>query len=306
MRPARIIATVAFATAVAVTGCSAHSTATDPSQPSAAAASPAAPTTRPTSGGGPAAPPSTASPSGGRPVTGRCDASSLAGSVQGTEGAAGTIWTTIRLRNASARTCTVKGIPGVRLLGAQGQPVTAPSQPGGPVGSLVVLRPGQAARFTFSEPNACERFVTGSRLLVTLPEGRGSLVVPLGGQTRFGTCASVGVRTLAASTAQPPPVPIAPLADRISDPQVAADRLVAAWLGGDRAAARKLTTTQAVTDRLFGQSPPAHRPPAQPCRLVDPGRFLCSYPLTAPNELSVWVKGGASAGYGVSGVEFVD
>jgi len=29
-------------------------------------------------------------------------------------------------------------------------------------------------------------------------------------------------------------------------------------------------------------------------------------PLTAPNELSVWVKGGASAGYGVSGVEFVD
>ena len=75
--------------------------------------------------------------------------------------------------------------------------------------------------------------------------------------------------------------------------------------GGDRAAARKVAT-QAVTDRLFGQSPPAHKPAAQPCRLVDLGVFLCSYPLTAPNELSVWVKGGASAGYGVSGVEFVD
>ena len=303
MRPARIIATVAFAAAVAVAGCSAHSTATDPSQPSAAAP-PAAPTTRPASGGGPAAPPSTASPSGGRPVTGRCDASALAGSVQGTEGAAGTIWTTIRLRNASSRTCTVKGIAGVRLLGGQGQPVTAPSQPGGPVGSLVVLRPGQAAGFVFSEPNACDRFATGSRLLVTLPQGQGSLVVPLGGQTRFGTCSSVRVRTLEASTTPTPPT--SSFADRISDPQVAADRLVAAWLGGDRAAARKLTTTQAVTDLLFGQSPPAHRPAAQPCRLVDPGLFLCSYPLTAPNELSVWVTGGASVGYGVNGVEFVD
>ena len=281
MRPARIIATVAFATAVAVTGCSAHSTATDPSQPSAAAAPPAAPTTRPTSGGGPAAPPSTASPSGGRPVTGRCDASSLAGSVQGTEGAAGTIWTTVRLRNASARTCTVKGIPGVRLLGPQGQPVTAPSLPGGPAGSLVVLRPGQAARFTFSEPNACDGFATGSRLLVTLPQGRGSLSVPLGGATRFGTCASVRVRTLQAATTPNPPS--SPLADRISDPQVAADRLVAAWLGGDRAAARKVAT-QAVTDRLFGQSPPAHKPAAQPCRLVDLGVFLCSYPSPHPTS----------------------
>jgi hypothetical protein len=303
MRPARIIATVAFAAAVAVTGCSAHSTATDSSHAPAAAAPPSAPTTGPASGGGPAAPPSTASPSGGRPVTGPCDASALAGSVQGTEGAAGTIWTTVRLRNASARTCTVKGIPGVRLLGPQGQPVTAPSLPGGPAGSLVVLRPGQAARFTFSEPNACDGFATGSRLLVTLPQGRGSLSVPLGGATRFGTCASVRVRTLQAATT--PNQPSSPLADRISDPQVAADRLVAAWLGGDRAAARKVAT-QAVTDRLFGQSPPAHKPAAQPCRLVDLGVFLCSYPLTAPNELSVWVKGGASAGYGVSGVEFVD
>jgi Protein of unknown function (DUF4232) len=303
MRPARIIATVAFAAAVAVTGCSAHSTATDSSHAPAAAAPPSAPTTGPASGGGPATPPSTASPSGGRPVTGPCDASALAGSVQGTEGAAGTIWTTVRLRNASARTCTVKGTPGVRLLGPQGQPVTAPSLPGGPAGSLVVLRPGQAARFTFSEPNACDGFATGSRLLVTLPQGRGSLIVPLGGATRFGTCASVRVRTLQAATT--PNQPSSPLADRISDPQVAADRLVAAWLGGDRAAARKVAT-RAVTDRLFGQSPPAHKPAAQPCRLVELGVFLCSYPLTAPNELSVWVKGGASAGYGVSGVEFVD
>jgi hypothetical protein len=185
----------------------------------------------------------------------------------------------VRLRNASARTCTVKGIPGVRLLGPQGQPVTAPSLPGGPVGSPVVLRPGQAAGVAFSEPNACDAFVTGSRLLVTLPEGRGSLVMGLGAQTRFGTCSSVRVRTLQAATS---PTPTAsPLDDRISDPQVAADR-------------------------LFGETPPAARPQAPPCRLVDLGLFLCSYPLAAPNELTVRVRGGASAGYGVSGIEFVD
>ena len=86
---------------------------------------------------------------------------------------------------------------------------------------------------------------------------------------------------------------------------MAADRLVAAWLDRDRAAARKLTS-QTVTERLFGQVPPAHRPVAQPCRLVDLGLFLCSYPLAEPTELSVWVRGGASAGYGVSGIEFVD
>jgi len=278
-----------FAAAVAVTGCSAHPTASDPSP-------------APGSGGTPA-PPATRPPSGSRPVTGRCDASALAGSVQGTEGTAGHIWYTVGLRNASARTCTVKGIPGVRLLGPQGQPVTAPSLPGGPVGSPVVLRPGRTAYFVFSEPNACDRFVAGSRLLVTLPQGRGSLIVGLGGQTRFGACASVQVRTLEASTT---PTPAArPLADRISDPQVAADRLVAAWMGGDRAAARKLTT-QAVTDRLFDETPPADSPQAEPCRLVDLGLFLCSYPLAAPNELSVWVRGGASVGYGVSGIEFVD
>jgi hypothetical protein len=165
----------------------------------------------------------------------------------------------------------------------------------------VVLRPGQAARFVFSEPNACDRFVMGSRLLVTLPRGQRSLVVDLGGATRFGTCGSVGVQALQATTA----TTTTPDFDRISDPQLAADRLVAAWVGGDRVTASKLTSP-AVTQRLFSESPPTQRPLALPCRLVDLGQYLCSYPLAQPNELSIWVKGGASAGYGVSSVEFVD
>jgi Protein of unknown function (DUF4232) len=193
----------------------------------------------------------------------------------------------------------------VRLLGAQGQPVTAPSQPGGPGGSLVVLRPGQAARFSFNEPNACDSFGAGSRLRVTLPASQGSLIVPLSAATRFGTCARVGVQALEASTA--PTTPTTPRFDRISDPQMVADRLVAAWLGGDRAAAGKLTTSPAVTDRLFSESPPAERPAVLPCRLVaDRAVFVCSYPVAERAELSLFVEGGASAGYSVSGVEFGD
>jgi hypothetical protein len=308
MRPARIIATVIFAAAIAITGCSVHSTATHPSPapqpPGTAPPLNPVPTTKPPPGPDLETPPSTNDPSGDRPASGRCAASALRGSVQGTEGAAGTIWTTIQLRNTSARTCTVKGIPEVRLLGSQGQPVTAPSAPDRrQAGSLVVLRPGQAAHFVFTEPNACDTTVAGSRLRVTLPSGQGSVVVPLGTQTRFGTCASVGVQALEASTA--PTTPTRPRFDRISDPQVAADRLVAAWLGGDRAAAGKLTS-QAVTEQLFGESPPAHRPVALPCRLADLGLYVCSYPLAEHAELSVFVVGGASVGYGVRGVEFGD
>ena len=303
MRPARIIAAVALAAAVAATG---SYLAVSTTHPSAAAQPPATgppvsstPTGTPQPGPGPDLPPSTINPSGGQPAPGRCAASALRGSVQASDGAAGTIYTTIGLRNLSARTCTVKGIPQVRLLNDQGQPVTAPSVPGGPAGSLVVLRPGGVARFTFSRPNACDRTVAGSRLRVTLPQGQGSLVVDLGGDTQFGTCARVGVRALEAATTSPG-------GGRISDPQVAADRLVAAWVGGDRAAARNLAGL-AVTDRLFSESPPAHAPAALPCRLVpDPATYVCSYPLAPHAELSVFVEGGASAGYSVSGVEFGD
>jgi hypothetical protein len=34
--------------------------------------------------------------------------------------------------------------------------------------------------------------------------------------------------------------------------------------------------------------------------------FVCSYPFAAHAELTVVVEGGASAGYGVTGIEFGD
>ena len=70
-------------------------------------------------------------------------------------------------------------------------------------------------------------------------------------------------------------------------------------------AARRLASA-AVTDRLFSESPPAQTPAALPCRLADPAVFVCSYPIAVRAELTIVVEGGASAGYGVSGIEFGD
>ena len=123
MRPVRLVTAVIVAGAIAIAGCSARSTPADPASPPQppATASPLGPVaTKPPSGAGPDTPPSTRGPSG-QPATGRCAASALRGSVQGSDGAAGHIWYRIQLVNASTRTCTLKGIPEVRLLGAQGQ-----------------------------------------------------------------------------------------------------------------------------------------------------------------------------------------
>jgi hypothetical protein len=96
-----------------------------------------------------------------------------------------------------------------------------------------------------------------------------------------------------------------PLANRISDPKVAADRLVAAWVAADRAAAANVAT-KAVVARLFSADRSGEDPKPGSCRLVKPAQFICSYPLSADTDLSLVVEGGASAGYLVTGFEFAD
>ena len=193
MRPARTIAAVILA-AVAVTGCAGHTSAAHPAAtPPSSTASPQTPAPTTTT------PPTTSGSSAGQPA-GRCQATALRGSVTGTEGAAGTIWTTVRLRNVSGRTCTVAGFAQVRLLGADGAPVTAPSVPDGPGGPRIALRPGQAVTFPYGEPNVCDSTVAGSRIRVTLPDGRGSVIVGLGAEARYGTCAPVHVQAMRRAT----------------------------------------------------------------------------------------------------------
>jgi hypothetical protein len=94
--------------------------------------------------------------------------------------------------------------------------------------------------------------------------------------------------------------------DRISDPQVAADRLVHAWMRHDSAAAGQLIRDEAPIEMLFSARAPTTAPEAIPCRLFSLGRFACSYTLAPHAQLTIIVAGGASAGYEVTGLEFGD
>jgi hypothetical protein len=104
---------------------------------------------------------------------------------------------TIELRNISTSTCALRAVPGVRLLGAQGQPVTPPSLAFDPAGGrlrLVTVRPGGAVRFAFGASDVCDATVAGARIRLTVAPGMPSLVVPLG--ERLETCRAVQVQRL--------------------------------------------------------------------------------------------------------------
>jgi hypothetical protein len=94
--------------------------------------------------------------------------------------------------------------------------------------------------------------------------------------------------------------------ERITDPQVAADRLVQAWMRHDSAAAGQLTRDESPIEVLFSHRAPTTAPKAIPCRLLSPGRFACPYTLAPQAQLTIIVEGGASAGYEVTGLEFGD
>jgi hypothetical protein len=198
MPTTRRLPAVLFLAALLLSAC-ARGQAAGPTA-TAAPATTIAPTATTQTSGEPKVPPSTGPPvDGDRPGIGCCAASALRGSNPSSDGAAGTIYFTIQLRNISARTCTVKGSPGVRLLDAQGQPLFA-AAPARPDGVLVTLRPGRAARLVVVSQHVCDSFVvTGSRIRVTLPRGQGSLVVPLG--ENLDTCRGLSAQPLEPATA---------------------------------------------------------------------------------------------------------
>jgi len=136
------------------------------------------------------------------------------------------------------------------------------------------------------------RYLNGSWRSVS--EGTGlSCSDPDVSRALLRACTALGYRT----TAQ---------LDRVSDPQVAADRLVQAWMRHDSAAAGQLTRDESPIEVLFSHRAPTTAPKAIPCRLLSPGRFACSYTLAPHAQLTIVVAGGASAGYEVTGLEFGD
>lgn len=106
----------------------------------------------------------------------RCATANLAGSIAGSSGAAGTIETTVALRNATTVPCTLGGYPGLQLIGS-----------GGTALPTTVVRRGSYS-FTAMPPTT-----------VTLGGGESAYFnigysdVPVGGETSCPTSATLEV-----------------------------------------------------------------------------------------------------------------
>lgn len=100
----------------------------------------------PTDGAPDSAPPSVVGDSTPQPA-GACSAPALTIAEAGREGAAGSVFVTLRLTNTSGTPCTVTGYPTLELLDDQGLPLaTSNIKDGGP-GETVTLAQGGAASF---------------------------------------------------------------------------------------------------------------------------------------------------------------
>ncbi|WP_422391174.1 DUF4232 domain-containing protein [Arthrobacter sp. N1] len=96
--------------------------------------------------------PSVAVPTAGGP----CTAAQLTGAVEDQlgGGAAGSVYRTLVLTNASDRECTVQGYPGVSYVDAAGTQIGAPAERDGTAAAAVTLAPGASASTTLQQTNA--------------------------------------------------------------------------------------------------------------------------------------------------------
>jgi hypothetical protein len=184
MRPAQIIAVLVFGAAVAVTGCSAHSTASDPAAAAPAATRPAAATSASTPTASrprttqPTPAPTSRPPT--RPVACRTGQLQLGSGV--TDSGMGRQWTTYAFQNRSAQACTVSGFPMVRLLDAPGRVIATVPGHDAATSPVVRLRPGGLAYFGIGQllnpaypGQPCPAAAT---LVVTPPHQDQTLTIP--------------------------------------------------------------------------------------------------------------------------------
>ncbi|WP_247827899.1 DUF4232 domain-containing protein [Arthrobacter antioxidans] len=135
---------------------SAESTAsatTPAPEPTSAASPSTAPTTAPAD----PAPSTTPSPEASTPAAaGPCTAAQLTGSVQDQPGggAAGSVYRTLVLTNASDQGCTVAGYPGVSSVDGSGNQIGAPADRDGTASVPMLLAPGASAAATLRQANA--------------------------------------------------------------------------------------------------------------------------------------------------------
>jgi hypothetical protein len=241
MRPVRIITAFVFAAAVAVTGCTAHSTVHSAAAPKPVSSAPLPPTT---------APPYRPIPNPPRDVPALPRMTTPAGAAQHL----------LRAWQARDRAAALQG--------ASPQAVDA----------VFARSPGSLRNPAFTGcPNRAGAYDCAYSAGLT------SL------RFRVEGGASAGYR-----------VQRAMFVDRISDPATAAWRLYQAWTAGDYWAALAWGRPEAVR-ALFAV--PRERSAFKGCVLVPPlGPYRCKWE-TARREISIYVSGGASVGYGINKVE---
>jgi hypothetical protein len=147
-----------------------------------------------------------------------CQVSGLHASVEGTQGAAGTIEVTFRLTNSSPSTCVMWGYPGALMLGQGGTPITTVVKRGGSLSFLnisvtTVSVPAGGSGFfnlgysdvTTGDESSCP---TSKSLEITPPNDTQQLIVPVAIQACDGGLLSVspvfGASSPATSTTAPP------------------------------------------------------------------------------------------------------
>ncbi len=83
----------------------------------------------------------------------RCQTSQLRGFIAGQNGGAGSVYTTLALRNASGAACSITGYPGVSLVDSAGRQIGRPARWDSRPVRRVVLLPGGAASTTIRSLN---------------------------------------------------------------------------------------------------------------------------------------------------------
>jgi len=117
---------------------------------------------------------------GAAAVTARCGTTQLRAEQDGTEGAAGSVYVSVRFTNVSRTACWLAGYPGVLFFAEDGRPLTTASGRNGGPTPRVVLPPAGTAEFFIRYPNPgvaeCRPHQT-HRYLVTPPRASLPLLV---------------------------------------------------------------------------------------------------------------------------------
>jgi hypothetical protein len=132
-----------------------------------------------------------------------CGNGMLSASLTNTQGAAGTIYSHLVFRNASATSCTVSGYPGVSFVDGAGHQIGAAAQRASGYGGAVTIGPGQSAGAVLSihdvyvsnTPNCASTTTVGLR--VYPPNETAALFTP--GQ--FTVCSNPAANGSASVTA---------------------------------------------------------------------------------------------------------